>query len=324
MTGDATTLSLLDGTLTLLFENRSGDGLYVALYESKEQGRDLLYSDEVEQFFDRQQQRAAWRNRAIEHLPERLNGEEFERSFDRAIAKVLDSDEKRQKIKRSPAVGTLLDRTEQVTVYPGDETVFRVALTHNGRTESIEFTPGEWTAPNPAPLREKFSSTFYKTIDLDKDAWVQLRNQWEDEQVVREREGITGDRAIAELVRNDLNDTMDVYEEREAVARNDMAAWYDPDPDLDTETYDGGAVIWAPAQVVLHALSAAGESKDFLQTLSREWRDMGVLAGTSKVTTFGSRSSRCRAWPLNVGALAFDPDFDLYMADDDLDEGGEA
>ena len=281
---------------------------------------DEMYATVKGGLFESEQRNREFINAVTDALPSAL-AQGFSDEFETWAHEVATRAEKRREVQRTENVARLLRETASVTVYPGEETYRRVELEHDGRTERIEFTSGEWTADSPAPLRERYDSVFYEPLDVDADEWRTLREEWTDMQEVKEPETLTGATMLAETVRDVLASELKPYSERDRLVENQNAAWYvdAEESDLvDAEANDSPpGVVYVRSKTVRRWLRSEGGDSSDIGELAREWRDDGtMLATTERKRVGGARES---LWPLAPTPLRIDPEFDVYYPED----GGE-
>jgi hypothetical protein len=150
-------------------------------------------------------------------------------------------------------------------------------------TRSIEFTGNEWALSDPSKLRQRYTNEFHQRIDLQKDEWEEIVNEWTDRKTVKEREALTEKELAASNVLRNLRAKLQVYDDREKLWRDKYNAWYDDTNALGDETIPRDEpVVWVKSETLADLLEDAGREDTYLQTLSPWFVDEGITYTTSR------------------------------------------
>lgn len=269
-------------------------------------GDSIIYSAEKAMDFYRSDQKVGTvANRIKGGVSDGIDGEAVADEFRSRCSTLSANHDEVQSAWQPPIVTELLNQTQRVEVFRGDPTTFTVALKRNGREEELEFTTGEFMAPNPAPFRDKYGAVFYEKVDVEPEVWEELVDEWIEMQEVVDSERYTEAEATADEVADVLSDRLTPVDDRQVLANGTMSAWYDEsngkaDPDV-IDAADGGNpdVLWVRTAAVREVLPDIGKSREYLQTLSPTLRKTGKTYTTSKPIDAAGGRYRC---------FAFDPE----------------
>ena len=181
-----------------------------------------------------------------------------------------------------PIVTELLNQTQRVEVFGGDPTTFTVAMKRNGAEHELEFTTGEFMAPNPAPFRDKYGAVFYEKIDIEPDVWEELVDEWIEMQEVVAVESYSEEQATADEVADVLADRLTPINDRGVLANGSMSAWYDEDNSkgnqdvIEAVGEEEPDVLWVRSDAVREVLPDIGKPREYLQSLSPTLRKNGM------------------------------------------------
>lgn len=269
-------------------------------------GESVIYNAEQSMDFYRSDQKVGTvANRIKAGCSDGIDGEAVAGEFRSLCSTLSANHEDVQAAWQPPIVTELLNQTQRVEVFGGDPTTFTVAMKRNGSEHELEFTTGEFMAPNPAPFRDKYGAVFYEKIDIEPEVWEELVDEWLEMKEVVDSERYTEAEATADEVAETLADRLTPVSDRAVLANGTMSAWYDEDNskrDRDvTDAVNGEDVdvLWVRTAAVREVLPDIGKSREYLQTLSPTLRKTGKTYTTSKPIDAGGSQHRC---------FAFDPE----------------
>lgn len=300
-----------DGSIGLIagvearFAPSDEGNITIEVVESNNNGS-VVYSAEQDMDFYRSDQKVGTvANRIEAGISDGIDGEAVADEF-RALCSTLSSNhDEVQAAWQPPIVTELLEQTQYVEVFGGDPTTFTVAMKRNGAEHELEFTTGEFMAPNPAPFRDKYGAVFYEKIDIEPEVWEELVDEWLEMKEVVDSERYTEAEATADEVADVLADRLTPVDDRSVLANGTMSAWYDggnskADPDVvDASDGEDPDVLWVRTAAVREVLPDIGKSREYLQTLSPTLRKTGQTFTTSKPIDVEGNKIRC---------FAFDPE----------------
>jgi len=244
-----------------------------------------VYSMVVAQdFFESQQKRGTMSNKIRENAnvsPDAV-AEAFEDWCTKMSANSLSEDKK--EILRTETVSQLLANTEAVEIYAGEDTRFVVRLSVDGRSAELEFTSAQWANGGPAGLMEQYTNEFLTRIEVGKDEWDDLVEEWQEQSVVKQRESLTEWEVVANGVLERLSGRVVPHESKERFRNGSDVGWYD---DREDEP-----ILWVKSGLVADALSDQGKDTTYLSELSKEFNS----AGHTKRSTKKVSGKRCYAF----------------------------
>ena len=303
--------SMFDGSIDLIagvearFAPTDEGNITIEVAETTD-GESVVYSAEKAMDFYRSDQKVGTvANRIKAGVSDGIDGETVADEF-RSLCSTLSSNhDEVQATWQPPIVTELLEQTQRVEVFGGDPTTFTVAMKRNGAEHELEFTTGEFMAPNPAPFRDKYGAVFFEKIDIEPEVWEELVDEWLEMKEVVDSERYTEAEATADEVAGVLADRLTPVNDRSVLANGTMSAWYDEDnskADPDVADATGGEnpdVLWVRTAAVREVLPDIGKSREYLQTLSPTLRKTGKTYTTSKPVDAEGSQHRC---------FAFDPE----------------
>ena len=212
-----------------------------------------------------------------------------------------------EEIMRGPTVQEILDETESVEVYGGEETSIVVTLNHNGREGVIEFTPSEWTGGAAGKVSSAYYNEFYEKIKLSGDGFELLTDAWDDQKEIVTRESITGWGTVVSRVINGLQQEVrrTVHEDKQTLRNDEYSAWY-------TDGFAAEPVVFVRGEAVANELEDLGKSSDQIPQLSKEFlrREKTADSSTKRI------GERC--YPFYADVLEI-TEADVHTNDDDGD-----
>lgn len=285
-------------------------------------GNSIVYSAEKAMDFYRSDQKVGTvANRIKSGISDGIDGEAVADEF-RSLCSTLSSNhDEVQSAWQPPIVTELLSQTQRVEVFGGDPTTFTVAMKCNGAEHELEFTTGEFMAPNPAPFRDKYGAVFYEKIDIEPEVWEELVDEWLDMKEVVAVESYSDEKATADEVADVLADRLTPVDDRSVLANGSMSAWYDKDNSkhdgdvIDAAGEETPDVLWVRSDAVREVLPDIGKPREYLQTLSPTLRKTGKTYTTSKPVDIAGGQKRCYAFdPKEVGI----PREAVHSSDEDV------
>ncbi|WP_256394211.1 hypothetical protein [Natronoarchaeum rubrum] len=233
-----------------------------------------------------------------------------------------------------PAVEQLIQNTQTVEVYGGEETERHVYVeaqpfgdyvgpdqTDGGASvRKLVFSNEEWVKSNgdtqTPPVVEKYSNAFYETLEITWEEWrADIRPHWKDmQEIVSDDQMSTADRIAMSVVRS-LRHRLDVHADAQKILNDAWNGWYEED-----SAY--GEVVWVPGDTLDEALDKHDKGTEYRSALSRALKGEGYTLGNRRQTTIqGDPVELYPFIPTTVGVE--DPDVDIIGLEDDDDDGEE-
>jgi hypothetical protein len=218
-------------------------------------------------------------------------------------------------------VQQLREETEKVVFIPGEELQIQITLQSDGVTRTIEFSAGEWTTPNPKPLKDRYLNEFYETIEVSSDQWEELREYWDGMKEIGQREALTErERAFQDTVKRLSSQKLRVYDNRERMGppESTWCAFYDDENEIgDTDVPSDQTVVWVRSDALQEIMTDQNYGAGYINTLSQVLLEKGATLSKSK-----QKKESTRLYPFFPEYCGVeDPDLDVYY-DDDESAGG--
>lgn len=298
------------------------EGIKIAVYSKDGATEDVHYSvtEPSRDFFTSEQKRRTLLNRVDEALPDHLDTEaavEKVRKFLNELAHGLDDET--EKALDAPIVQELRRQTEEVVYIPDEELRIIVRLRVDGREGELEFTAGEWNAPSPKPLRDRYLTQFYDKIELESDHWEDLTEYWHEQRRIEQREKLTKEEAIVEDTLKRLKmPQLRVYNDRKHFEQPEATwnAFYDDQNELqDTDVPDDDPVVWVRSDTLRTILEDEGHGDGYIGQLSQNLYAQDVTYTKSR-----KKGLVTRVYPFKPEAAGVDnPDLDVIYPERDSD-----
>ncbi len=280
------------------------DGVRITVKEEGSDGERVSYSAvHGRDFFESSQKRKTIANEIEKNSDVKASDtkDAFIQLCNRISGNDLSKD--RKELFRTELTQQLLDETVSVDVYVSEETSIEVTLEKDGRKDSIEFTPGEWTTSSPARLSERYYNAFVERIEVSGEEWDDLVEEWEEMKTVAARETATTWDAIVERVVNTLKKRHVPHEDREAFKNDEKTTWYRDGED--------GPTLWVKSAFVADLLDDSGKTPEELSELSKQLSKRDVTKGTTK------KRSGVRAYPFDPEEIGVSENEVHTNSDDD-------
>jgi hypothetical protein len=299
------------------------DGIKISVYSEDGATEDVHYSvtEPSRDFFTSEQKRRTLLNRVEEALPEYLDHEEAMekvRKFLNQLAHGLD--EETEAALQAPVVQDLRRQTEEVVYIPDEELRIIVRLSVDGREGELEFTAGEWNAPSPKPLRDRYLTEFYDRIELESDHWEDLTEWWHEQREIEQREELTKQEAIVEDTLKRLQmQQLRVYNDRKHFQEPEAtwSAFYDDENELqDTDVPNDETVVWVRSDTLREILDDEGHGAGYLSQLSQE-----LYASGTTLSKSCEKGLVTRVYPFKPEAVGVE-DADLHVIYPERDDDG--
>lgn len=263
-------------------------------------GESVVYSAEQDLGFYRSDQKVGTiANRIESGVPAGIDGEAVANEFRSLCSTLSANHDDVQATWLPPIVTDLLEQTQCVEVYGGDPTTFAVTMKRDGAEHEIEFTTGEFMAPNSAPFRDKYGAVFYEKIDIEPDVWERLVDEWLEMKEIVAVESYSEEQATADEVADVLADRLTPVDDRNVLANGTMSAWYDEDnskhdKDVANATdQEDPDVLWVRSDAVREVLPDVGKPREYFGTLSGTLRKTGMTFTTTKGIVVDGDEKRC-------------------------------
>ena len=251
-----------------------------------------------------------------------LEAEAVRGAFVDALAEEEADPDRWTKLMRDETTAGLLDRTEEVVVYPaGDETkwVVRMRAGPEDRVEgaeTFEFGAGEFNNSSPSAFCQAYLSRFLTEVDLDGAAWDELTTKWIDAAEVKETETDVARDVLVEDLLRDLG-TAGAFD---VVHEDDKTELFDPTTRraVFVENEEDPDEVMVPARYVTEKVEDAGADITNAQ-LSQELRDRGIMTrSTTQIRdATGGRSS---VWAFDADQTGWDRGGPFYRPAEDEEE----
>lgn len=284
----------------------------------------VVYSAEQSMDFYRSDQKVGTvANRIKEGLSDGIDPDAVGNAFRSLCSTLSANHEDVQSAWQPPIVTELLNQTQCVEVFGGNPTTFTVALKRNGREEELEFTTGEFMAPNPAPFRDKYGAVFYEKIDIEPEVWEELVDEWLEMKEVVGTERYSEEEATVDDLVDVLNSRLTPVDDREALANGTMSAWYDKgnskgDADvIEAAEEENPDVFWVRTDALRDILTEIGKGREYLQRLSPTLRKTGTTYTTSKTVGAGGTTRKC--FGFDPEAVGIPPEA-VHSSDEEITE----
>lgn len=314
---------LADGVVELEL-NRVKEGLLVAVYDVRD-GRESVWSvTEGVDFPDSAQKRSTFRNKVVRLLKSNHDGIDDETAeaagdrFDKYMSALASDNapEDKTKIMRTDTTTRLISETADVRIISAEQNEYVVTLEHDGHEADLRFTVGEWANTSPAPLREQYANQFHEVLDLEKDEWVEVRDEWQERQRIVASESMTSRDSRRERILRALDESLTVHAERDKLRNGTLSAWYDPSNTTgDGEVPDDAEVVWVPSKAIQHVLDDLGFDPDaVIGSVSTDLSE-------ADVTYSGSRGKgEGQLWPFRPEQVGItDPELEVHRDEDDTE-----
>lgn len=236
------------------------------------------------------------------------------------FAKMSDVQQEQKKKLLTDEVRRIIDGTEKVEVYAGDPTTWVVTLTYDGDIRELEFTTGEILTDSPGPLREAIANNFFEIVDIEDDDWAEIRQRWDEQKEIAQRDAETGLEAVATRVLDRMSEARQPVDEKAKLGNSPEAVWYDDENDGGL-TDVGGPVAWVHDTFFVDKIDSTGQSIQKKGDITRVLNQNDVLLDVRKRRRWPNPQGRDRAqfYPFDPDALAIDP---AVFEVDDADETG--
>jgi len=280
-------------------------GVRVTVTENVPEERAIYSMVAAYDFYESQQKRGTMANKIKANAS--VDAEEVAKAFDDWCTRMSANDlsEDKKDILRTETARELLSQTEAVEIYGGEETRFIVRMRADGRVAELEFSAAQWANGGPAGLMEQYTNEFFDRIEVSSDEWDDLVEEWQDQAVVVQREGLTEWEVIASGVLDKLSSRVIPHESRERFKNDREVGWYDADRE---ET-----ILWVKSGLVAEVLSEQGKDASAISELSKHFKKEGhVRQSTKKVS-----GKRCHAFA--PAALGISP-AEVHTDDDEEPE----
>lgn len=218
-----------------------------------------------------------------------------------------DEGEDRKRAMRSPVVNQLLDETEAVKVYGGEETLIEVELSHGGHSGAIEFTPSEWTGRAAGKLTSAYYNEFFEKVQVTGEDFEELTDEWDEQKEIVSRESITGWETVASRVLSGLQTQVrrTVHEKKQTIKNDEYGAWFDAS--------ESEPIVWVRSTGVVNELEDAGRGAGEVSQLSAEFKKRSITARSTKKVC----GQRC--YPIYADVLEI-TEADVHTNDEDDDQ----
>lgn len=216
-------------------------------------------------------------------------------------------EEERREYTLSDEMNEILAGTHYPTeVYRGEPTTWRVTLTFQGETRELEFTTSEMLNDSGGALEEKIANHFLEFLDVGSDDWQEIRDEWvENKKVVDTGDETTAD-AIADRVLEFLGERAVPVDERDKLANDPKAVWFDESNAAAYEKADPDASIaWVQDSHIVDEIERAGKSIDYKGQLVKTLIARGDLYG-SKTRRRWYDGQRGKFYPFKPETLGID------------------
>lgn len=270
------------------------EGVTVSVYRRGDDGPEEVYVslDETRDFYQSNQKRRVLANKVEEKLPKTVNREGVLTELDTFLSELnFGLDDTTKSKLQAPVVQQLREETQEVKFIPGETLIIRVALARDGMEKTIQFSSGEWTAPNPKPLQDRYLDEFLETLDLSADQWKDLREYWEEQKEIGEPEALTQrERAFNDVVNRLKSDAVRVYSEKDKMTDPEAYknAWYDEGNQMgDAKVPDGETVVWVRSEALREVLEDGSYGGDYIGELSQVLKEKGATFAKSREKSFG-------------------------------------
>lgn len=279
------------------------EGVRITVKEEGSDGERVSYSAvHGRDFFESSQKRKTIANEIEKNSY--VKASETKDAFIQLCNRISSNDltQDRKELFRTEVTQQLLDETVSVDVYVSEETSIEVTLEKDGRRDSIEFTPGEWTTSSPARLSERYYNAFVERIEVSGEEWDDLVEEWEKMKIVAARETATTWDAIVERVVNTLKKRHVPHKDREAFKNDEKTTWYRENGD--------GPTLWVKSAFVADLLEDAGKTPEELSELSKQLSKREITKGPTK------KRSGVRAYPFDPEEIGVSQN-EVHTNDDD-------
>lgn len=299
--------------------------LRVQAYDTVDGRRAIYSAKHARDWFTKRQTRGTITNSIVENVPEGVDSDEVRNALEDLFTNLdAKSDEVKKKL-QPPDVAHVLNNTEAVKVYGGEDAQFLVDLDVDGRETTLEFSAGEWSNDSPGPLKTQFANAYYTVLELDADQWREIRQSWQEQLKEVGREEQTTEDMVAAQVLEKLRKRRVPVDEKPMMSNDTNAALWDAPADERAEDDDRGrqiqtggvpndeTVLWVRSQAVVAVLDDIGRGEEYTARLSRTLQEQSdIYASSSQHRIDGDRMY---LYPFDPEALnvAF---LDVHESDD--------
>lgn len=195
-----------------------------------------------------------------------------------------------------------------VEVYRGEPTTWRVTLTFQGETRELEFTTSEMLNDSGGALEEKIANHFLEFLEIGSDDWQTIRDEWVENKTVVD----TGDETTADVIANRVLEFMAEravpVDDREKLANDPKAVWFDESNAAAYDDADPNAPIaWVQDTHIMDELERTGKNLDYKGQLLKTLIGRGDLYGKSARRRWDD-GQRGRFYPFKPEAIGIDAD----------------
>lgn len=294
------------------------------LEEREDEVKNIFASKEKPDFFEKQQTRKTIANAVADRsqIPNAQAKESLLEFFSELAARSQES----EKLFQHPVVDDILSSlSDSVSVFGGETTTVVVPISWNDKHKRLEFTDEEW-GDSPKPFKTKFFSAFYETPNLDKDAWIELRDTLEKNYFEETyEEELTEGETVAGIVADAIGAQVNVYQERSKLQNDKLNAWYDHGNSAGRSEIKGDQdVLWVRSDAVAEVMEqAASKEHSYMGELSRQFLQNGYTFDSTSPLSAGSKPNgerwQKRCYPFDPAALGIS-ELSIQDADDDEDD----
>jgi hypothetical protein len=241
-----------------------------------------------------------------------------------AISEEESDPERWTELMRDEDTQELIERTENVVVYPDEDgAVWVIDIAPPGESpkdevQAFEFDGGQLNNNSPTPFENEYLEKFLVRTELGPAAWDELTEYWIEEAEPKEPEVDVDKEAFIEDILDDLNsggftcvDWTDRFDAFDWGARKAIYA----SGGNGFDAVDEDAVL-VPGTYI----SEKKEDVNLEFNLSKELRERGVVLTTSKRVRGGPDQQQRRVWVFDADKTLFADGENLYSPDDEPDE----
>lgn len=324
--------TLIGGSVTMEILPREQRDLRVRFVDKSD---DVLWSAIYDRgFWESRTKKGEIKNKLADNTP--YADDEIKKSLEKVWTDLTENAEDYQEDLVSPSVEQLIENTERVETFDGDEREIHVwvkgqpygtpadGAEADGGTEvrKLIFSNSEWIRKDGdtqvPPVVEKYSNAFFEVLDISWQEWRDdIRARWQEMQRFHSGEQMTTPERIALLVTRALRNRVDAHADETKVINDTWNGWF-------TEDTQHGEVLWVPGDTLDEAMDKFDKGIDYRPQLSRALKNQGFTVATRKQTTInGERVELYPFLPKEVGIE--EPSVDVIgYEDDDDDDDGEA
>ncbi|MDY6775963.1 MAG: hypothetical protein SV253_07815, partial [Halobacteria archaeon] len=250
--------------------------------------------------------------------------EGVKKAFQDALAKKEDDPDRWAELMRDETTQGLIERTEDVVVYPDEEgAVWVVSMeppedSPEHTTQTFEFEAAGLNNQSPTPFLNEYLSQFLVTTEVDSEAWMELTEFWIDVADPKDPEVNVEKETFIESILDDLNSgrfhAVDWNDRFDAFDWNSNYAIYSPSGGGLDDVNDEAVLV--PGSYIQDKIEEAGIEFN----VSKELRERDILLCTSKkVRASPDRHSR-HVWVFNAQKTLYEGGEPLYSPDDEPGE----